>query len=253
MSKTEGNNHYLYRVGDSILGGVCAGLADYLSVDVSIVRIFAVVLCVLTLGFAGIVYLILWGVLPVCGSAYARDAVQVETYAAHSEVHGHNVEKDCEAPSNPDRVAHVALAIGVAVLVVVIAMLLSHGSLFHEPLHFWPLSIIAAGIVRMVLPDASGQRLWPFAAGAGLVVLGLVTLLDSLAVIVVNWSDWLLNGTPMLIFAAVFYIAGMHWKVWWAKLAAFILVAVFFLIGFAMYVEAGPIQQLPLSLLVRIG
>jgi phage shock protein PspC (stress-responsive transcriptional regulator) len=54
----------MYRsTSDKMLGGVCAGLGKYLRVDVTIVRLFFVVLTMVG-GFGPILYFILWIVIP---------------------------------------------------------------------------------------------------------------------------------------------------------------------------------------------
>ncbi len=54
----------LYRsTTDKMLGGVCAGLGKYLRIDVTIVRLFFVVLTMAG-GFGPLLYFILWIVLP---------------------------------------------------------------------------------------------------------------------------------------------------------------------------------------------
>src|ERR1700734_1957795 len=54
----------LYRAAnDKVLGGVCAGLANYLKLDPAIVRLLFV-LITLTWGFGFLLYIILWIVLP---------------------------------------------------------------------------------------------------------------------------------------------------------------------------------------------
>ena len=61
---TEPEHRRLYRAdNDKILGGVCAGLGNYLRLDPSIVRIFFVLI---TLGWGAgfLLYIILWAVLP---------------------------------------------------------------------------------------------------------------------------------------------------------------------------------------------
>ncbi|MBE9585335.1 PspC domain-containing protein [Mucilaginibacter sp. JRF] len=45
------------------IGGVCAGLADYFGVDVSIIRVIFLVTFIVK-GFGGMIYVILWIVLP---------------------------------------------------------------------------------------------------------------------------------------------------------------------------------------------
>ena len=53
----------LTRSDDKMIGGVCAGLAEYLDIDPTIVRIVWV-LMVLFAGFGILLYVILWLILP---------------------------------------------------------------------------------------------------------------------------------------------------------------------------------------------
>ena len=58
---------------DKMVAGVCGGLARWLDIDATLVRIFFALLGVLTgIGFA--LYLILWIVLPYEGAGRAGDA-----------------------------------------------------------------------------------------------------------------------------------------------------------------------------------
>ncbi len=64
-------NNKLYRsTTDKMLGGVCAGLGTYFSIDRTIVRLFFVVLTLLG-GFGPLVYIILWIVIPQEGTVDA--------------------------------------------------------------------------------------------------------------------------------------------------------------------------------------
>ncbi len=55
----------LFRSDDRMLGGVCAGLADYFDLDPTLIRIGYLVLSVLSAAFPGIlVYIILWIFIP---------------------------------------------------------------------------------------------------------------------------------------------------------------------------------------------
>ena len=47
-----------------VLAGVCAGVADYLGVDVTLVRVLAIVGTVLGFGTLIVVYLVMWALLP---------------------------------------------------------------------------------------------------------------------------------------------------------------------------------------------
>ncbi len=52
-------------VSDRWLAGVCGGLADYLGLDPTVVRVGYVLLSILSAAFPGIlVYLILWFLIP---------------------------------------------------------------------------------------------------------------------------------------------------------------------------------------------
>ena len=55
----------LLRSNNRIIAGVCAGLADYIGWDVTLVRVLYLVISILSAGFPGIlVYLIFWIVMP---------------------------------------------------------------------------------------------------------------------------------------------------------------------------------------------
>jgi phage shock protein PspC (stress-responsive transcriptional regulator) len=55
----------LKRSGNGMIAGVCAGLAEWLKLDPTIVRIGYVLLSVLSAAFPGIlIYIILWIIMP---------------------------------------------------------------------------------------------------------------------------------------------------------------------------------------------
>jgi len=64
---------------DKKLGGVCAGLAEYFDIDPMIVRVVWL-LAFLCAGAGGLVYIVLWMVLPL---APATDAISVPSTPAH--------------------------------------------------------------------------------------------------------------------------------------------------------------------------
>ena len=58
------NNRILYRSNDRVLGGVCAGLAEYFDLDITLVRLAYAVLTFCT-AFSGVlVYIIAWIIMP---------------------------------------------------------------------------------------------------------------------------------------------------------------------------------------------
>jgi phage shock protein C len=55
----------LYRSLDRQLAGVCGGIAEYLDIDPTVVRIIYLVLTICSAAFPGVLlYLILWAMMP---------------------------------------------------------------------------------------------------------------------------------------------------------------------------------------------
>jgi phage shock protein C len=58
----------LKRSRNQIIAGVCAGFADYIGWDVTLVRAIYALLSILSVGFPGVVlYIILWLIMPLEG------------------------------------------------------------------------------------------------------------------------------------------------------------------------------------------
>jgi len=55
----------LIRSKDKMVAGVLAGIADYLNIDPTIIRILYVVLSIASIGFPGLIaYVIMWIIIP---------------------------------------------------------------------------------------------------------------------------------------------------------------------------------------------
>jgi phage shock protein C len=55
----------LRRSNDQMIAGVCAGIAEYMGLDVTLVRVGYVILSILSVGFPGtLLYIILWMIMP---------------------------------------------------------------------------------------------------------------------------------------------------------------------------------------------
>ncbi|NTU89582.1 MAG: PspC domain-containing protein [Actinobacteria bacterium] len=61
----------LYRSNNAMIAGVCAGVAEYFAMDVTLLRVLAVLLLVIGVGSPIIVYLILWAVVPKAPDDYS--------------------------------------------------------------------------------------------------------------------------------------------------------------------------------------
>jgi len=56
----------LKRSKDQMIAGVCAGIAEYFNLDITLVRVIYVILAVFSAGFPGLLlYIILWIIMPV--------------------------------------------------------------------------------------------------------------------------------------------------------------------------------------------
>ena len=75
-----------YRARDALIGGVCAGMADYFNVDPLVVRILAIVLTLVSGGLFAIAYAVLWIVVPKEPEVSAP--FDVEPQEVHSDTYG---------------------------------------------------------------------------------------------------------------------------------------------------------------------
>jgi phage shock protein C len=156
-------NRRLYRSRrDSVLGGVAGGIADYLDVDPSIVRIIWAVLGVVTGGFFVLLYIVMWIVVPEGpavappGAASAATAATPGTIPVDGTASGPvspGAEWATEQPYGRRRGSGAAVIFG--------------------------LILIGAGIwflIDQYLPAIDRDVVWPI----GLVVLGAALLVVSL-------------------------------------------------------------------------
>lgn len=123
---------------DVILGGVCSGLANYLGIEPVFVRIFFILVGVFG-GFAGLLYLILWVVMPQedaveSGGTFSNRAQQVGTEFGR-------------AVSKPNPAAAVYIGVGL-ILAGLFAFLRSLNIEWLQWLDgrlVWPLILIVGG------------------------------------------------------------------------------------------------------------
>lgn len=59
------DNRKLTRSRNSMLGGVCAGVAEYTGADVNIIRLIVVAATIFGLGSMLLVYIVAWVILPL--------------------------------------------------------------------------------------------------------------------------------------------------------------------------------------------
>lgn len=156
------------------VAGVCAGLAEYFSVDVSVVRLIFVLTCIFH-GGGGLVYIILWIVLPkkpypffdptVDYTVPPQNADTQNTGAPGNSPFGNNPFPNNSFGSNPFPNAPVQKNNGTSVAAIIIGIvLITVGGwilLYNFDLlpdwdfwNLWPVAIIIAGCAIMI----SGER-----------------------------------------------------------------------------------------------
>jgi phage shock protein C len=64
MSNLSSGKVLVRKRDNRIVAGVCAGLADYLGLDVNVVRLLVAVVTLITAGTAILAYLVAWAVVP---------------------------------------------------------------------------------------------------------------------------------------------------------------------------------------------
>lgn len=79
--RTEGR--HLYRSNDSMIAGVCAGIAEYFGVDPTLIRVLAVLIAFLSFGAAVFAYLVLMICVPKTPDRYS-DCIDVDPVESHT-------------------------------------------------------------------------------------------------------------------------------------------------------------------------
>jgi phage shock protein C len=64
MSTTSTARRVTRNTDDAMIGGVCAGVADYLGLDVTLVRVLAVLGAIFGLGSLVVAYVVAWLLMP---------------------------------------------------------------------------------------------------------------------------------------------------------------------------------------------
>lgn len=140
----------------AILGGVCMGLGQYLSIDPVFIRIFFVLLTLST-GFGLLVYLILWIVIPredqvmIEGSSIPQSA----DFGDRARFMGDEI-KTAVSKSNP----RLPLYIGIGLLVLggfALLKALPFTWVTYIDKFLWPFLLILAGIVLLIRLPSKGE------------------------------------------------------------------------------------------------
>ena len=153
-------NRRLYRSRqDSVLGGVAGGVAEYLDVDPSIVRVIWAVLAIVTGGLFLVLYIVMWIVVPE-GSPPPPAAANVTPPAEGSPEVEPSEQADASAPPpswSPDQAPASRSGLGGAVIFGLILIGIGAWFLVDQYLPafdrdlIWPIALIALGAALMVV------------------------------------------------------------------------------------------------------
>lgn len=179
----EKHDRQLYRSSDAIIGGVCAGIAEYFSTDTLLIRILAILLTFVTAGLVVIPYIILWATLDKAPDASTPLDVQPEE--VHSATFGcfdgvgrctDGSEKGgaCEDEKHRRIIIQIMLIVGAVLLLLGIMSLVSDYVSGIAWWQCWPLLLVIVGIIRMVVPGRAGHELMAFAVGFVVFALGVL-------------------------------------------------------------------------------
>ena len=136
------NSNRLYRSNtDKVIGGVSGGLADYLGIDVVIVRVLFVLL-VLFGGSGVLVYIILWIAIPE----------QKKSYKVLEDKSGVEIITDSEPVSTTNKQSNTALGAGIVLIIVGLLFLADRLVPFYNLIDFWPIILIVVGVM-IIKPD----------------------------------------------------------------------------------------------------
>ena len=142
-----------------VIGGVCGGIAEYLAVDATLVRVVFVVTAFLTAGLGILAYIVLLVLMPQPGqpapftSSPPPPAAAVDTTA----------RMDAETTQTPavtpvDPAVHAAeadrrrMAFGYLLIALGVAFLLSNAGVFRfvQWQFLWPVVLIGIGVLFLV-------------------------------------------------------------------------------------------------------
>lgn len=241
----------LYRTrDDACIGGVCAGLAERYELDSIVVRILAVLAAGLTFGLAAIAYLALWARLPLEPESGLPYDVMPES--AESSAFGC---VDCTADAGKDQVnaipilARLAVAAGLMVLFLAVAMTVSPLVPGTRWWQFWPLCLLMLGLCLIIIPIRAGfEAAWHV---AGIVLTAVSASILPMSLGIMSWNTvpcaferlWLLAAVSLVLSAA-----GFHRRSGALLLVASFCFVAFCVAGVTLCVVPGEIEALLLHM-----
>jgi len=118
-----------------MIAGVCGGLAEYFDVDVTLIRLLAVVLAFIQ-GIGILFYILCWIIIPLKPLSSGEEEVKVEESSEKSKAN---------------------LVLGIIFIFLGFLLLLNYTFSF-EFLRFWPVVLIFLGIIFLIMGGKNEKR-----------------------------------------------------------------------------------------------
>jgi phage shock protein C len=143
-----------------VIGGVCGGIAEYLAVDATLVRVVFVVTAFLTAGLGVLGYIVLLVLMPQPGhpAPFTSAPPPNPTTDTTARMDATSTPTDSAAVAPVDPALHAAeserrrMAFGYLLIAVGVAFLLSNAGVFRfvQWQFLWPLVLIGIGVLFLV-------------------------------------------------------------------------------------------------------
>jgi phage shock protein PspC (stress-responsive transcriptional regulator) len=144
-----------------VIGGVCGGIAEYLAVDATLVRVVFVVTAFLTAGLGVLAYIVLLVLMPQPGqpapfTSSLPPTAPADTTAPMDADPTRTVPATAASPVDPAARAAEAerrrMAFGYLLIALGVAFLLSNAGVFRfvQWQFLWPLVLIGIGVLFLV-------------------------------------------------------------------------------------------------------
>lgn len=234
---TRAADNAVCRSCEASLGGVCAGLAERFDLDPIVVRILAVFITLLTAGLGALVYIALWvrlprgsqpdapyEVLPASAESSAYGSVDCATGRAVNRPAG-------KALAGISLAARLAIAVGLMLLFLILAVNLAPLMPGTEWWQFWPLALVIAGLCLIIIPIPT--RFEAFWHALGIVVMSIAVTMLPIALEIALWQMLplaLSQAWPLLVAAVALLAFGLY-----RKIDALVIVSAFLVVAFCAF------------------
>jgi phage shock protein C len=144
-------NRRLYRSrSDTVLGGVAAGLANYLNADPALIRIAWALLVVITGGAALLVYIVAWIVVPEEPAAPLAAAGEPTTDPVTAEVTTPEPEPATTASSAQRSGANAGVLVGIGLVLIGVWFLVREYVPEIDWGLIWPVVLVGVGALILL-------------------------------------------------------------------------------------------------------